>query len=112
MLHQPRRARAGQRTRGCDGGPLLRPTLHPGTHLRSAAVGAAPDPIEVTETMPEDTTATVIIGQQVQAGCEERLAAWQHGFNQAASRYPGFLGAEVTPPTGLQPDWVVVYRFD
>ena len=66
----------------------------------------------MTETMGEDTAATVIIGQQVKPGSEKQFAAWQHGVNKAAARYPGFLGAEVTPPTGLQPDWVVVYRFD
>jgi antibiotic biosynthesis monooxygenase (ABM) superfamily enzyme len=66
----------------------------------------------MTETMGEDTAATVIIGQQVKPGSEKQFAAWQHGVNRAAARYPGFLGAEVTPPTGRQPDWVVVYRFD
>ena len=33
-------------------------------------------------------------------------------MNAAASRYPGFLGAEIPAPTAVQPDWVVVYRFD
>ena len=33
-------------------------------------------------------------------------------MNRAASKYPGFLGAEINPPTGVQPEWVVVYRFD
>ena len=56
--------------------------------------------------------ATVIIGQRVKPGSEQEFAAWQHEVNEAASHYPGFLGAEVTAPTGLQPDWVVVYRFD
>ena len=66
--------------------------------------------------MPDTTTtagaATVIIGQRVKPGLEKAFAAWQHGVNEAASTYPGFLGAEVTAPTELQPDWVVVYRFD
>ncbi|MBV8965343.1 MAG: antibiotic biosynthesis monooxygenase, partial [Mycobacteriaceae bacterium] len=26
--------------------------------------------------------------------------------------YPGFIGAEITAPTAVQPDWVVIYRFD
>jgi antibiotic biosynthesis monooxygenase (ABM) superfamily enzyme len=59
-----------------------------------------------------DDAATVIIGQRVKVGAERDFAAWQHDVNEAASHYPGFLGAEVTAPTELQPDWVVVYRFD
>ena len=59
-----------------------------------------------------DNAATVIIGQRVRPGSEQAFTAWQHGLNEAASHYPGFIGAEVTAPTALQPDWVVVYRFD
>jgi antibiotic biosynthesis monooxygenase (ABM) superfamily enzyme len=33
-------------------------------------------------------------------------------MNREASKYPGFLAAEINPPTAVQPDWVVVYRFD
>jgi uncharacterized protein len=62
--------------------------------------------------MESDTAATVIIGQRVRPGFEEPYVTWQHELNEIASRYPGFLGAEVTAPTELQPDWVVVYRFD
>ncbi len=56
--------------------------------------------------------ATVIIGQRVRAGQEREFEAWQLDLNRAASEYPGFLAAEVSPPTAVQPDWVVVYRFD
>ena len=28
-------------------------------------------------------------------------------MNPEASKYPGFLGAEINPPTAVQPDWVV-----
>jgi antibiotic biosynthesis monooxygenase (ABM) superfamily enzyme len=66
----------------------------------------------VTETTSDADAATVIIGQQVKPGAEKDFAAWQHGMNGAAARYPGFLGAEVTAPTARQPDWSVVYRFD
>jgi antibiotic biosynthesis monooxygenase (ABM) superfamily enzyme len=61
---------------------------------------------------PTDTAATVIIGQTIRPGCEQAFEAWQHDVNLAASKYPGFLGAEVNPPTAVQPEWVVVYRFD
>lgn len=59
-----------------------------------------------------DTTATVIIGQKVRPGCERDFEEWQLNVNSRAAVYPGFLGAEVNPPTAVQPDWVVVYRFD
>ena len=61
---------------------------------------------------PTDTAATVIIGQRVRAGSEQEYEAWQQDMNREASKYPGFLGAEINPPTAVQPDWVVVYRFD
>jgi antibiotic biosynthesis monooxygenase (ABM) superfamily enzyme len=63
-------------------------------------------------TNPTDSAATVIIGQHVRPDSEQAFLAWQHDLNETASRYPGFLGAEVAAPTAVQPDWVVVYRFD
>ena len=59
-----------------------------------------------------DSAATVIIGQRLRPGCDEEFLAWQHDLNTAASRYPGFVGADVSPPTAVQPEWTVVYRFD
>jgi antibiotic biosynthesis monooxygenase (ABM) superfamily enzyme len=56
--------------------------------------------------------ATVIIGERVRPGSEQEYIAWQHELNEAASHYPGFIGAEVTPPTSVQQEWGVVYRFD
>ncbi|RDH74711.1 antibiotic biosynthesis monooxygenase [Mycolicibacterium moriokaense] len=63
-------------------------------------------------TNSSDTAATVIIGQRVKAGSDQDFERWQNDLNRQAARYPGFLAAEVTPPTDVQPDWVVVYRFD
>ncbi len=59
-----------------------------------------------------DTAATVIIGQKVRPGCEREFEAWQQDMNSRAATYPGFLGAEINPPTAVQSDWVVVFRFD
>lgn len=59
-----------------------------------------------------DTAATVIIGQTVRPGFERDFEAWQLTMNSRAAVYPGFLGAEINPPTAVQSDWVVVYRFD
>jgi hypothetical protein len=63
-------------------------------------------------TKPTDTAATIIIGQKVRAGSERAYEDWQKDLNCEASKYPGFLGAEINPPTAVQPEWVVVYRFD
>jgi antibiotic biosynthesis monooxygenase (ABM) superfamily enzyme len=62
--------------------------------------------------MDTDNAATVVIGQRVRKGCEQAFVKWQHELNDVASHYPGFIGAEVTAPTGVQLEWVVVYRFD
>ncbi len=59
-----------------------------------------------------DDTATVIIGQQVRPGYEKAFKSWQEDLNAAASGYPGFLRADIAAPTAVQPEWVVVYRFD
>ena len=59
-----------------------------------------------------ESAATIIIGQKVRAGSEQHYQDWQRDLNTEASRYPGFLAAEINPPTALQPEWVVVYRFD
>jgi uncharacterized protein len=66
----------------------------------------------MTAQQADDTTATIIIGQKVRAGSERRFQAWQQGLNREAANYPGFLGAEINLPTAVQPEWVVVYRFD
>jgi uncharacterized protein len=61
---------------------------------------------------PTDTAATVIISQQVRPGSEHAFEEWQKDLNREASKYPGFIAAEINPPTAVQHDWVVVYRFD
>jgi antibiotic biosynthesis monooxygenase (ABM) superfamily enzyme len=64
------------------------------------------------ETTTTDNAATVIIGQKVRQGAEQAFAVWQDDMNAAAAKYPGFIAAETAQPTDVQPDWVVVYRFD
>lgn len=66
----------------------------------------------MTEHQTEDTAATVIIGQRIRPGFEHAFEVWQEGANNAASTYPGFVDAAISPPTEVQADWVVVYRFD
>jgi antibiotic biosynthesis monooxygenase (ABM) superfamily enzyme len=64
------------------------------------------------EATTTNNAATVIIGQKVRPGAERAFAVWQDDMNAAAARYPGFIAAETAQPTDVQPDWVVVYRFD
>lgn len=59
-----------------------------------------------------DNAATVIIGEKVRPGCEQAFVAWQQELNSAASRYAGFVAAEINSPTSVQPRWSVIYRFD
>ena len=54
----------------------------------------------------------MVIGQKVRPDCADEFLVWQDEMNRVASTFPGFVTAEVTPPTATQPDWVVVYRFD
>jgi uncharacterized protein len=61
---------------------------------------------------PTDTAATVIIGQKVRSGTETQYQEWQGDLNREASKYPGFLAAEINPPTAVQSEFVTVYRFD
>lgn len=65
-----------------------------------------------TEKHVEDAEATAIIAQKVLPGWEHEYETWQQDVNAAAAGYDGYLGVEVTPPTALQPEWVVVYRYD
>ena len=66
----------------------------------------------MTTDNPTDNAATVILGESVRPGCEEAFMSWQHGINDAASHYPGFIAAETNLPTAVQPHWSVIYRFD
>jgi uncharacterized protein len=59
-----------------------------------------------------ESAITVIFGQPVRRGIENEFLAWQHEVNEAASHYPGFVGAEIAAPTDARSDWVVIYRFD
>ena len=54
----------------------------------------------------------LIIGQPVRPGRREDYLRWEQRISAAASRYPGYRGTDVKEPTDVQPDWVIVYRFD
>ena len=54
----------------------------------------------------------LIIGQPVRPGREDDYLAWEKKILAAAARYPGYRGSEVKAPNDIQPDWVIVYKFD
>ena len=54
----------------------------------------------------------LIIGRRIHSGREDDYRAWEERITAAAARYPGYRNAEVKAPTTVQPDWVVVYKFD
>ncbi len=61
---------------------------------------------------PVTRGATIVVGQAIRPGHEDDFVRWQHKLTDAASRFPGYLGSELNPPTDKQPDWTAVYRFD
>lgn len=56
--------------------------------------------------------ATIIVGQPVRPGCEDEYVRWQQELTTEASRYPGYLSSELTPPSEHQTDWTALYKFD
>lgn len=64
--------------------------------------------IEETDAGP----VLLIIGQPVRPGREDDYQVWEKKILAAASRYPGYRGSEIKAPNDIQPDWVIVYKFD
>ena len=69
-----------------------------GTGARPAGAGVEP--------------VTVTVARRVAPGREVEFEEWAEELNQAASRFPGFLGAGLLRPGHVGTDWHVVYRFD
>lgn len=58
-------------------------------------------------------SAGMVISTHVRPGHEQDYRAWQDTIDEAASRFPGFVGHELFPPIPtLQDDWVAVVRFE
>lgn len=55
---------------------------------------------------------SIIVGQSIKPGHDDDFVRWQRKLTDEASRFPGYLSSELNPPTGEQPDWTVIYRFD
>jgi hypothetical protein len=56
---------------------------------------------------------TAVIMSTVTPGYETQFERWHARVQERQSAYPGFLGCEVQPPTGMfQQEWVTLLRFD
>jgi antibiotic biosynthesis monooxygenase (ABM) superfamily enzyme len=56
---------------------------------------------------------TAVIMTTVIPGYETQFKRWHARVKEHQSAYPGFLGCEVQPPTGMfQQEWVTLLRFD
>jgi antibiotic biosynthesis monooxygenase (ABM) superfamily enzyme len=56
---------------------------------------------------------TAVIMSTVIPGYEPQFERWHARVQERQSAYPGFLGCEVQPPTGMfQQEWVTLLRFD
>lgn len=56
--------------------------------------------------------AGVVTKVQVRSGANEPFGSWQARLSTTVASFPGFVNAEVIPPTPpLQRDWVIVQRF-
>ncbi len=67
---------------------------------------------ESTTQQSGDGAAMLIIGRRIRPGCEDSYLAWEREIIDAVARFPGYRGVEVKRPSDVQPDWVIVYRFD
>lgn len=60
-----------------------------------------------------DTTVTLVTNTWVAPDHDQEFAAWQTGMSEIVAAFPGFVSAEVIPPSPpYQVDWVIVQRFD
>ena len=64
-------------------------------------------------TAPASGASTTIVTQtRVSPEHAADFAAWQQDISAAVTSAPGFISAEVLPPSPpVQPDWVVMQRF-
>ncbi len=57
--------------------------------------------------------ATVVVARKVRPELAEAYEDWQSEILAATSRSPGFIGKEtIRPVSGVDDDWVTVFRFD
>jgi uncharacterized protein len=59
----------------------------------------------------DDAPVTVTVARKVAPGRERDFEEWVDGIVEAASNFPGFLGAGILRPHETGQEWHVVYRF-
>jgi antibiotic biosynthesis monooxygenase (ABM) superfamily enzyme len=78
-----------------------------------AATGAVLDQQVVPDVRPVTVPVTVVVSQLLKPGVESAYEKWQLKVDEAARKFPVFLGTELLRPVaGVQDEWVVIFRFD
>jgi hypothetical protein len=79
---------------------------------RGTRLFAEPPVQHTVATAATETTVTMVASHRVAPGREADYRAWQTGIDAAVARFPGFVASEMFEPVpGVQPDFVVVFRF-
>jgi antibiotic biosynthesis monooxygenase (ABM) superfamily enzyme len=58
------------------------------------------------------TPAVLIATAKVRPGSEEAFAAWQGRHEAAVSKFAGFIGSDIVPPTASDEQWTLLLNFD
>lgn len=67
---------------------------------------------DMKSTRSADPTVAVVASHRVQPGRQAEYRQWQAGIDATAARFPGFVSTELLEPVpGVQPEFVVVFRF-
>lgn len=74
---------------------------------------SAPSPAPASTTSDSEGPVTVIVTRRVKPGTEAWFEEWIQGIIDDATRFPGYLGADVIrPPNAATGDYVLVFRFE
>ncbi len=67
---------------------------------------------ETESTQPAETTVTVVISRRVVKGQEDRFEQLSSEMTHRASRYPGYLGADLfRPASANDPEYRIIFKF-
>jgi hypothetical protein len=61
---------------------------------------------------PENVPVTVVINWLIKPGKEQDFEEWVKGVDEAAMKFPGYLGLSIIPPNSAQPEYVMIFKFD
>jgi uncharacterized protein len=66
-----------------------------------------------TNLLPNGSTVTLVTQTRVRDEHSGDFARWQQHVNSVVANVPGFVAHEIIPPSPpVQPDWVIVQRFE